>query len=537
MNKILYIALFVGALIGLSSCNDLDQYPSNNFTDDNFWVSVEKAQLVLNMAYSQMYGAGELWNDEKLSDNMVIGRNSDALRTIRNGQATASLGEFASQWSNYYRGMKTCNIFMDKVDIVPNMDAKVKARMKAEMRLIRAFQYFKLTNYYGDVPFFTSDISLAESRKASRTAKATVRKFIHDELEAIVEDLPAKDALPTAERGRLTKAAAIALNARVYLYDNDFLNTVVWSEKLIKEQSKYGSYALFGSYAGLFTYANEYNSEIIYDVQYVPILRTWSDIRNLIPRGAGAPMNNSAPTQSLVENYLMLNGKTIFEQGSGYNEDDPYTDRDPRLDATIVYHGSSFTKLDGSTITINIKPGSGGGEDIYSPSNNNVTCTGYYVRKHYDQTAQENFDSGMNVIMIRYAEILLNYAEAKFELGEMNEDVWNMTIRKLRERAGFSASEALDYNQQSGKDMREVIRNERRSELAFEGLRYYDIMRWGEGKKYLEGTVYGAKYANNNSTYIEIDYRRFNEDRDYLWAVPLEQIQLNPNLAPNNKGY
>jgi hypothetical protein len=126
------------------------------------------------------------------------------------------------------------------------------------------------------------------------------------------------------------------------------------------------------------------------------------------------------------------------------------------------------------------------------------------------------------------------YAEAKEALGQLNAAVWDMTIRPIRQRAGFEASKALDFPTTG--DLKTIVRNERRSELALEGLRYYDIMRWKAGKTYLDGQVLGAKYGSNNSN-IKLDIRRFDESRDYLWSIPRTQIDLNKNLLPNNQGY
>ncbi|MFD1630826.1 RagB/SusD family nutrient uptake outer membrane protein [Pseudopedobacter beijingensis] len=539
MKKYIYRILLLfplGVFFLLVSCNKLDQSPTNNFTDDNFWVSPEKAQLILNMAYSQMYSADKMFSDENLGDNLFQGRGSTDQRTIRNGQATPALGIFSDTWLNIYQGLKTCNIFLDKIDLVPNMDAARKSRMIAEIRFIRAFQFFRLTNFYGDVPFFTKDISLEESRRISRTPYATVRKFIHDELEAIVNDLPSRNNLPANENGRLTKGAAIAMNARAYLYEGNYGQVKLNCEKLINEQSVYGNYSLFSSYAGLFMPQNENNAEVILDVQYVPLLRTWSNLNYMAPISVGSPLNGSAPTQSLVDNYITINGLGI-DADPDYDINNPYNEslRDPRLKATVVYDGFNWQKPDGTFTTIRIKPGSGT-VDEYRTSSSNVTSTGYYTRKYYDPTSEAAFVSGLNIIMLRYADVLLMYAEAKQELGEMDQSVWNKTIRPIRQRAGFSSGAALDFPTSSS-SLKDIIRRERRSELALEGLRYFDIIRWKEGPKYLSGYVYGARFANNNTENIQLDYRVFNEQRDYLWSLPLDQMNLNANLRPNNPGY
>ncbi len=134
---------------------------------------------------------------------------------------------------------------------------------------------------------------------------------------------------------------------------------------------------------------------------------------------------------------------------------------------------------------------------------------------------------------MRYADVLLMYAEAKNELGEMNETVWNQTIRPIRERAGFTDASALNYPTD---DLRNTIRRERRSELVFEGLRLFDIRRWGTIETLMNGNPHGAKFAANNTQYIQLDQRRFDKDRDYLFAIPQSQRDINKNLT-QNPGY
>jgi hypothetical protein len=258
-----------------------------------------------------------------------------------------------------------------------------------------------------------------------------------------------------------------------------------------------------------------------------------------IPISVGGRINAFAPTQELVDDYIMRNGKAIHEDGSGYNENDPYVNRDPRFGATIVYHGYQWVDGSGKVSTIYIRPGSSAEAgasnlDEYSGPGQNSTATGYYIRKYFDPQAPEGMNAGLNLILMRYADVLLMYAEAKNELGEMNESVWNQTIRPIRVRAGFTDAGALNY---PGNDnMREIIRRERRSELAIEGLRLFDIRRWGTIETVMNGTPHGAKFAANNTQYIELEQRRFNPERDYLFAIPQSQRDINENLT-QNPGY
>lgn len=147
--------------------------------------------------------------------------------------------------------------------------------------------------------------------------------------------------------------------------------------------------------------------------------------------------------------------------------------------------------------------------------------------------------SGLNLILIRYADVLLMYAEAKNELGQMNETVWNLTIKALRARAGFTDPGALVFDATASKaSLQNTIRRERRVELALEGLRIFDIRRWKTAETVLNIYPHGAKYgdAGVDNGYIRLDKRSFNKDRDYLWAVPQSEKDLNPALG-QNPGY
>jgi len=529
-------------LLLFTSCNKLDLTPTNKFTDANYWTSTEKANLVLNMAYSQMNNNDYFFKTEALSDNLYEGRGSSSEKAISSGQADAANTRFADEWKNCYEGIKTCHTFLENVDRITAMDETLKKRMKAEAKFIRAYLYFRLTTWYGDVPLFDHDLTLSETRSIKRSTQAEVLTFIGSELDAILADLPAKEAYSDANKGRITSGAVIALKARTFLYSNDWANVVTSSEKLISTTT-YGKYDLFPSYEGVFLPGNEYNSEVILDLGYVPSLRTWGNYYDYAPLSVGARINSLAPTQELVDDYVMANGKSISATGSGYNENDAYKNRDPRLTATVVYHQYQWKKPDGSLQTIYIKPGTGPNEaaavDEYKGQGTNSTSTGYYMRKYYDPTSQASFTSGLNLILIRYADVLLMYAEAKNELGQMNEGIWNMTIKAIRARAGFTDPEALVYNASWNKaDLQNIIRRERRSELALEGLRIFDIRRWKTAETLLNVNPHGAKYgdAGTDKGYIRLDKRSFNKTRDYLWAVPQSQKDINPGLGQNT-GY
>ncbi|MDP4238654.1 MAG: RagB/SusD family nutrient uptake outer membrane protein [Bacteroidota bacterium] len=526
-----YIGIISIILIILTSCNSLDQVPTGQFTDATYWYSTDKASYVLNMAYNQMMGDGYFFGNEALSDNIFVCRSSDE-KLISSGIANATTGRFAGEWSDCFGGIRTCNTFLENVDRVPNMDVALKARMKAECRFIRASLFFRLTTWYGDVPLFDKNLTVAESKTIGRTSHAEVLKFVRAELDTAATSLPA--SYTGADIGRITSGAAIALKARTYLYENDWANVVSTCQQIIDSKV----YSLFPDYAGLFSIKNEHNQEIILDIEYVPTLRTWSEYFDYAPPSAGRRVNQQAPTQELVDNYLMMNGDSIRATGSGYEENNPYVNRDPRLAATVLTDGGKWIMPDSTVLTIKIKPGSGTADEYKAGSGNN-SLTGYYMKKYYDPTYTGSFSSGLNLILIRYADILLMYAEAQNELGKMDQATWDATIKPIRTRAGFTDANALNYNTSwTPSDLRKIIRNERRSELALEGTRIFDIRRWKTAQDVLNGYPHGAKYgsASVDNGYIRLDKRTFNVNRDYLFAVPQAQKDLDSNLG-QNPGY
>ena len=530
INYIIIIAVLAGG------CKKLDIAPTDRFTDITYWTTTEKADRVVNTAYSQISHPGFFFFNEGLSDNAYNSRGDvEGVASIAAGTSDASLGRYKNEWNWHYTGIKTCNIFLENVDRVPNMDASLKERRKAEIRFIRAYHYFMLYTWYGDVPLFEKDITLEGSRTIARTPRAQVVAFVLKELDEAANVLPVNSALSASDKGRITKGAATALKARALLYEGRWAETVAACEQLMDGTA--GTYALFPSYEGLFLPQNEYNNEVIFDLGYVPELRAYNTFFDFAPISVGARLNNYAPTQELVNSYRMMNGKTITENGSGYDENNPYVNRDPRLTATIVYHLYQWKKPDGSTQTIYIKPGSDPDQkNKFDEYGGTITSsTGYYLRKYYDPTSSTNFLSGLNLILIRYADVLLMYAEAKNELGQFNEAIWNSTISALRSRAGFTDSEALSFPSITQEGYRNAIRNERRVELAMEGLRVFDIRRWKTAELVLNGWAHGAKYgqADVDNGYVRVNLRQFDPGKHYLWPVPRDERNMNPNLTQN----
>jgi hypothetical protein len=546
LNKLLLISLIA---VITSGCKKLDIAPTDRFTDLTFWKVDGNVYNALYNNYNIMYNSNLYFSEEALSDNAFS--SAGDVTIISSGNGTPLTGKFANDWSFYYSAIKSCNEFLDGIKQNKTLPAATVARLTAETRFIRAFEHFNLEKWYGDVPLINYNITQDQAKTVSRTPKADVVNFIISELESIVPDLPSKDQLSASENGRITKGAALALEARVLLYQGNRMQDVVnVCEKLMNDQTANGSYSLNSSYSALFSdpNTNKVNNESILSLQYVPIKRTWQDFWDFAPVSVGGRVNSMAPTQELVNDYVMLNGKPITDPASGYDPNNPYANRDPRLTASIVYDGYHWDAeggANGTTKTIYIKPGSDpsdnqanpNGPDEYVGGRQSSSPTGYYWRKYFDPSAQAEYISGLNLHLIRYAEVLLDYAEAKNSLGQMNSAVWDETIGALRKRAGFTDPAATSFP--TSGDMTSIIRAERRVELALEGLRSDDIRRWKTAETVMNGYAHGAQFSGDPTTdngFIRAQKRTFNPNRDYLWPLPANDVSLDHNLT-QNPGY
>ncbi len=540
MNFLKKLTIIILAVTASAGCKKLDLAPTDRFSDLTFWQTDANVYSALYNNYSLMYNSTLFFYNEALSDNAYSSTGDYNL--IASGNANASTAKFQSDWAYYYSTIKSCNIFLENIDKNTTLSTDVKNRLKAETRFIRAFEQFNLAKWYGDVPLVDHNLTPDEAKQIARSPKDSVIKFVTDELEAAAAVLPSKDELPANENGRITKGAALALEARVLLYQgNRMADVVTICEKLMNDQATYGHYSLAANYSDLFSdpTVNKANPETILSLQYVPTIRTWNELWDFVPRSVGGRVSSMAPTQELVDSYIMLNGKSISDPGSGYDENNPYVNRDPRLSATVVYDGYKWVMPDGSIKIIHIKPGSDpdpSAPDEYNPASQSSSPTGYYWRKYFDPSALANFVSGNNLHVIRYAEILLDYAEAKNSLGQMDETVWDNTIKLLRQRAGFTDPGALNYP--GNADMTNIIRRERRAEFAMESLRTDDIRRWKIADSVMNGYAHGARFGDPSvdNGYIRVQKRQFDPARDYLWPIPSSEISLDDKLT-QNPGY
>ncbi len=517
------IILFGLLTVFACSCKDyLDLQPLTQYSESTLWTGVNDATAACNSCYSNFEDGQWVVYMDVASDNGHDAYPWEGWQEFGNMQLLT-----ANTWGPKFnfQTITRCNWFLENIDKAP-IDETLSARLKGEVRFIRAYQYFERTQLYGDFPLVTKVLTTDEANNVEMTPKADIVQFILTELEAIIPDLPT--SYSGNDLGRITRGAAWALKARVELFNEKYAESAVSCQNVMD----LGVYSLFPNYQDLFRLANEYNPEIILDVAYLesdPNLTI--GLMVLAPESTpGGGWSSVNITQSLVDTYEMSNGKTIDDPTSGYDSDHPFLNRDPRLLQTIIvpgaqYAGIIFNPMDPNSLD-------------YWPTYN---YTGYVGQKytHYKSELGDLYRAGLNIPLIRYAEVLLTYAEAKIELNQIDNSVYD-AIDQVRLRAGLPNVDQTKYSTQA--QMRELVRRERRVELALEGLRWYDIQRWKIGEEVMNGPVYGLRFSDidaaGNVTYTstehaKIEDRVFNPSKNYLWPVPQSQLDIGKHLKQN----
>ncbi len=523
MKKIIYTLSALA--LTLSACVPLDTPPYDRETDLTFWSEDKNAaEEALNTCYTYLTDMYELVYSDGMSDNAYVkgGQN----QAIGNGKYGTSDGYVYDVWNRHYAGIRACNELLKNIDLVPELSDELKARYVAEARTLRAWNYYELYVRFGGVPYLTEPISIAEARTATRETAASIAAHIEAELEEVVSSGALPASYGAADKGRVTKWTAAAILAKTYLFEGKFEKVRDVTATIISESG----IALYPSYSGLFTVAAENCDEILLSTQYMTVSREQNIMYNTLPPSMGG-YSNLAPLKSLVDSYIMLNGKAIDEDGSGYSAATPWANRDPRLAATVMYPGNSYP-VSGGTVEPDWN-----GRDAFN-STSDVTPTGYYIRKWWDNTYRLTLQSSLNAIIIRYADVLLMNAEAHAELGTLNETVWNATIRKIRERAGFTEASALDFP--AGGNLKAIVRNERRAELAFEGSRRTDIIRWKTAETVLNGWCHGmytGETVGTDDGFVRIEQRQFDPAKHYLWPIPQKERDLTGNSLEQNPNW
>jgi len=533
--KSIHIYIILALAIALNACskNFLDRAPLDQYSDETYWTSEQDAVKFASRVYEFMPSADFFVCYEGMSDN-AFSKTASWGNTLRNAQlignstfvvTTDNLGD---EWK--YDQVRHCFEFLQNVDKVPDMNEALKKRLIAEVKVALAYRYFIMASLYRDVPLvmkvFTDvkESDVAQDKKAAIIAQ--VLKWLDE----------AASALPTSytgdDRGRFTQGAALSLKARVLLYNGQYPEAAAAAKSVMDLHV----YSLYPDYYNLFQMEGDYSAEDV--ISYIHVKETkpngLRDIAGINSVSGGTLYLDPLP--SLVDDYESVNGYYPYTTDPAYDVHAPWKNRDPRLAATIFYPGSMLPN-----------------NKVYDPINNTLdkingdkaTYTGYAFKKIFDKTDLEVRDNGGNDWKIlRYGEVLLTYAEAANEATGPSAEVIN-ALNEIRARAhmpGVNETFALNNWALNQTTLRTFIRHERRIELAGEGHRYFDILRWKIGQQVLKGPIYtldasqglsdidNTNGKTNKYPKTKLEERYFNSDKFYVWPIPQSILDQARNL-------
>ena len=494
MKKIVYKISIVVFVLSMFSCEGfLDRNPLDKLSNETFWSTDAEVQMALGGCYRRLrdngyFGIERIMMDA-LTDNAQYKWGGDLVSISRGVIETSTGGIIDDMWGGAYAGISTCNNFLENVDKASDVvQPEDMQNYMGQVHFLRAFFYFELVQYFGDVILYKENPKTVEDAKIAQSPEAEVLEFIHMDLDSAINMLPDD----RYEDGYAVKGSAQALKARVLLYEEN------WSEvaSLTKEIIDDGTYSISSSdYRLLFIYRQYRNKEIMFSTKYLNP-DDYSDIdAMLILWGA------MAPRQELVDEYECIDGLSIDESPL-YDPDSAYKHRDPRLGMTLMVPGEKWYNPDGSQHTPD-------------PS-----ISGYYQKKYVDSTRlpiSTSTLSDQDFIHLRFADVLLMYAEAQNEDAGVDQSVYD-AVNQVRTRVGMPDLPAG----LSQSEMRDAIRHERRIELALEGLRYFDLKRW-----HIAHEVMPAVHDLGNIQIV------FEDPKHYHWPYQMTELEVNPKLVPN----
>jgi starch-binding outer membrane protein, SusD/RagB family len=534
--------LFLGLTISCSQ--ELETSPLASLNDKTIWNSESNAMLALTACYRgniPFNGTGfetdwcsysgliflEFASDNAFDRRATTTGNSN-LHKLSDGTLNTSNPSILNYWENSYSKIAKCNVFIENIDKIPAKQGVID-RMKSEARFLRAIQYFYLSQFFQDVPLVTKTLSKEEANQATKSSKTDITNFVISELSEIAVLLPRHKDIAVSERGRTSQQAALAFLGRTYLGAKDFSNAAITYKKIID----FGDNIIDPNYQTIFLPSNQNSNENIFATQYLEGLAG-----NALPIHAWPAIFGGwhlvCPLGSLFESYEFKDGTPFSYTSPLYDPKDLGKNRDPRMGYTLLWDQTFFKgkKYVCHPDSVKSLDQLGAGKQ--------TTYTGFGLRKFFDEGYSGDLRSyGANVNVIRYSEVLLSYLEAVLESGQpIDQALLDATINKVRGRATVNMPKVLETDPSK---LRQILRRERRVELALEGQRYWDLLRWEIAHEILNGDFYGAPFpgakkmrkkgtANDPYSRWFVITRNFRNPQDYKWPIPQSEQDINPNL-------
>jgi hypothetical protein len=544
---LMYMGLSILLLVNINACKKdfLNKTSLNAYSEEDVWSNLKLVETFVNSKYRSL---PHFYSESLIvpsasglsasSDEGFCQWDYEDVWLFNLGQVTPD-NVSMDAWSGYYGFIRDCNTFFEHIDAVEG-DAALKQRLTGEMKFVRAWCYFDLISRYGGVPLITKTYSLTDDNyMAPRNTYEECMAFVIAELDEASQDLQV--TYSGAEVGRATKGAALALKSRALLYAASPLNNPsndrskwVAAAAAAKAVIDLGAYSLYQGpdYKQLFL--EKFNQEVILSFNINASRNPSGNYESMLnvmigPNGYHG-WSSYAPSQALVDQFPMKNGKLISDSGSGYDPTHPYENRDPRFYADILFNGAEFRGRPYESFE-------GGFDSPQSSIENwNASLTGYNWRKYSNDALpiDENIGTDQNWIIFRYGEILLNYAEASYSAGD--EATARQYLNLVRARPSVNMPPVLS----GGSELMKAIQLERQIELCFEGHRFFDVRRWKiaiqTDNQPLRG-VHIDKAANGafSYSYFILQNRKFFE-QNYWYPIPKYELDKNNELK-QNPGY
>lgn len=564
MKQLLAILTLFGSLT-FTSCEDfLTEEVRGQQNLDTYFTTADECEAYITGCYQDIT-CGGWWNintvwllSEMCSDDAWMGNTtqsqSDYISLAHYQGNGASNGPISNFWQYRYKGILRCNVAIDRISNTELEDKELQARLVAEARFLRGYFYFELARNFGGVPLITEFKMPEEIQGITRASLENTYKFIEEDLIAAAEVLPKRSEYADADMGRATSGAALGLLGKVYLYQDKWTEARDVLQKLIPESGYTGEdaqtteYDLLPNFGDVWDKDFDNSVESLFEVQYEyhATLAVGGSLSTVTgARSCGAALGDGwawcQPTANLE---------------AAYSEDDE------RREWTIIKTGcteikgeteENFTKILNDNKEISVYDDCV--EKYNLPANSLVIDpsghkSGRIIRKYYlplnDRPEVYNTDkSPLNHRILRYADVLLMYAEACNELSDDTHA--QAALNRVRNRAGLSPVSV------TGNELRHAIRNERRLELAFEQNRLYDIRRWKDdnGKPVIANLMGEngsfVKWNTDPATRDAMEWdnqgeasdkgKSFREDRDLLFPIPLYEVTMSNGSIEQNPNW
>lgn len=485
--------ILVATIIFFGSCSEdfLDRKPTGTLTAETFFENEEHAILATNAVYSNFrsweysglpyIGATDIISDD--ADKGSTENDGPFLKEIDDFFFDATNQAFSAIWKGHYQTIARSNLAISRIPDI-DMVATLKERLVGEAKFLRAFNYLRLVQWFGDIPLVTTQLTEEQFFTQKRNAKSEIYALIEQDLKDAIAALPEKSKYPSNDLGRATKGAAKGILAKLYMIQKKYAEALTLCEEIIAS----GEYTLMSNYNQIFTRAGEFGSESMFEIGAVAlqasIAGSGATPYNMVQGVRGVPnlgWGFNRPSDDLIQNY---------EAG------------DPRRQATIIYVGEVLP--DGLTIV----------------QNNPEILNARFNQKAWVPSHVGLQDNGPgNIRLLRYADIILLAAEAANELGQNSKALEYVNLTRKRAR-GSNTFILKDLTITDQAELRTAIRKERRSELAMEQNRWFDLQRWGIQSEVM--TKLGKPFISN---------------KHELFPLPQTEIDLSAGSIGQNPGY